>query len=149
MNKITRSEDERTVLAKNDIANVQRVGIDTAHSSCEPNSITLLQRGVNAGYNLITKFCQAIRNLKRNNQPIVRFACKPKIVTFRKEEEATMVTYDSGADGHYFSKTDRKRAGLPILRHSTKPVGLDNDGTSSGKYITRLPFPKRSQKAAE
>ena len=60
-----------------------------------------------------------------------------------------MVTYDSGADGHYFSEADRKSAGLPILRRSTKHVGVANGGTSSGKYVTRLPFPKLSQKAAE
>ena len=147
--QITRSEDERTVLAKNDSENVQRMAIDTAHSSTTPNPLTVLQRGVNAGYNLSTKFCRAIQHLKHNNQPIVRFASKPEIVTFRKEEEATMVTYDSGADGHYFSEADRKRAGLPILRRSTKQVGVANGGTSSGKYVTQLPFPKLSPKAAE
>ena len=115
-----RSVHLRTVLAKNDDVNVQRVAIDSAHSTTAPNSLTVLQRGVNAGYNLSTKFRRAIQHLKRNNQPTVRFERKPEIVTFRKEEEATMVTYDSGADGHYFSEADRKRAGLPILRRSTK-----------------------------
>ena len=147
--QITRSEDERTSLAKDDTTNAQRVMIDAAHSASSPTSLTFLQRGVNAGYNLSTKFRRAIRNLKNNNQPRVQFARKPDIVTFRKEEEATMVTYDSGADGHYFSEADRKSAGLPILRRSTKHVGVANGGTSSGKYVTRLPFPKLSQKAAE
>ena len=33
---------------------------------------------------------------------------------------AVYVTYDSGADGTYVSEKDRKAAGLPILRKSTK-----------------------------
>ena len=84
--QITCSEDESTSLAKCNKTNVQRVMIDTAHSSSPPTSLTFLQRGVNAGYNLSTKFCRAIRKLKNNNQPRVRFASDPDIVTFRKEE---------------------------------------------------------------
>ena len=57
--------------------------------------------------------------------------------------------YDSGADGNYISKADRKKAGLPILRHSTKRVGIANGGTSSGKFVTKLSFPQLSKKAAE
>jgi hypothetical protein len=94
--QITRSKDERTTLAKGDNANAQYVMTDAAHSSSAPTSLTFLQQGVNAGYSVSTKFRRAIRNLKNNNQPRVRFARKPDIVTFRKEEEATMVTYDSG-----------------------------------------------------
>ena len=41
--QITRSEDERTSLAKDDTANVQRVMIDTAHSASSPTSLTFLQ----------------------------------------------------------------------------------------------------------
>ena len=60
--QITRSKDERTTLAKGDNTNAQRVMIDAAHSSSVPTSLTFLQRGVNAGYNLSTKFRRAIRN---------------------------------------------------------------------------------------
>ena len=48
------------------------------------------------------------------------------------------MTYDSGADGHYFSEKDRKQAGLPIIRRSTKRVGVANGGTSTGKYVTNF-----------
>ncbi len=50
-----------------------------------------------------------------------------------------MITYDSGADGHYISKKDRCEAGLPILRPSTRKVGVANGGTSNAKYVTQLP----------
>ena len=59
------------------------------------------------------------------------------------------MTYDSGADGHYFSEKDRRQAGLPIIRRSTKRVGVANGGTSTGKYVTKLPFQHLSDQAAE
>ena len=46
------------------------------------------------------------------------------------------MTYDSGADGHYFSETDRQKAGLPIIRRLTKRVDVVNGGTSTVKYVT-------------
>ena len=55
-----------------------------------------------------------------------------------------MVTYDSGADGK-----DRKMVGLPILRISAKKVGVANGSTCKGQYVTALPFPQLSTKAAE
>ena len=60
-----------------------------------------------------------------------------------------MVTYDSGADGHYLRKKDRTKLGLPILRISDKKVGVDNGGACNGKYVTSLPFLQLSNKAAE
>ena len=39
--------------------------------------------------------------------------------------------------------------GLPILRISSKKAGVANGGSSSGKYVTRLPFPQLSRKPAE
>ena len=39
--------------------------------------------------------------------------------------------------------------GLPILRASKKYVGVANGGTIRGKYLTSLPFPQFSKKAAE
>ena len=60
-----------------------------------------------------------------------------------------MVMYDSGADGHYISEKDRKTVGLPILRISTKKDGVANGSTCKGQYVTALPFPQLSTKAAE
>ena len=60
-----------------------------------------------------------------------------------------LVTYDSGADGHYISEADRKEARLPILRPSTKRVKVANGETSQAKHVTTLPFPQLSTKATQ
>ena len=60
-----------------------------------------------------------------------------------------MVTYVSGADGHYISEADRIQAKLPILQQSTKHVGVANGRISAGKYVTKLPFNQLSAKAAQ
>eukprot|EP00804_Cyclotella_cryptica_P026024 CCRYP_018185-RA/>CCRYP_018185-RA protein AED:0.33 eAED:0.35 QI:0/0/0/1/0/0/2/0/281 len=60
-----------------------------------------------------------------------------------------MVTYDSGADGHYLSEADRHTAGLPILKPSTKQVGVANGSTSHSAHVTRLPFPTLSPRATQ
>jgi hypothetical protein len=59
-----------------------------------------------------------------------------------------MITYDSGANGPYISKTDRVAASLPICCPSTKGIGVANDSTSSGTYATPLPFSSLSHSAA-
>ena len=58
------------------------------------------------------------------------------------------VTYDSGANGHYLNKIDHSHAGLPILKLSTKQMGVANGGVSLGTHLTRLPFPQLSHKAS-
>ena len=60
-----------------------------------------------------------------------------------------MMTYDSCTDGHYFSEKDRVQAGLPIIRRSTKRVCVANGGTSTGKYVTKIPFQHLSDQDAE
>ena len=60
-----------------------------------------------------------------------------------------MITYDSGADGHYLSKQDRAKLGLPILRILDKKVGLANGSACNSKYVTSIPFPQLSSKAVE
>ncbi len=60
-----------------------------------------------------------------------------------------MMTYDSGADGHYISKKDRRKAGLPIIRKSTRQVGVANGGVSQEKFVTQLPFKALSAQATQ
>jgi hypothetical protein len=60
-----------------------------------------------------------------------------------------MVTYDSGADGHYISKKDRCKAGLPIIQKSTRRVGVANGGVSQAKFVTQVPFKDLSAKARQ
>jgi len=60
-----------------------------------------------------------------------------------------MITYDSGADGNYLSEMDRARAGLPILRPSTRKVGVANGDTSHAQHVTQLPFHALSPRARQ
>ncbi len=60
-----------------------------------------------------------------------------------------MITYDSGADGHYISKKDRRKAGLPIICKSTRRVGVANGGVSQAKFFTQLPFKALSARATQ
>ena len=68
---------------------------------------------------------------------------------YNDEDATVLVTYDSGADGHYISEKDRQKLGLPILRISAKKVGVANRDTCKRKYVTVLPFPQLSTTAAE
>ncbi len=60
-----------------------------------------------------------------------------------------MLTYDSGANGHYISKQDQRKAGPPILRPSIRQVGVTNGSTSNAKYVTQLPFQKLSARLTQ
>ena len=78
----------------------------------------------------------------------VCFATTQTVRVFQDKEVAAMITYDSGADGHYLSKRDHKIAGLPILHQSRKRVGVANGGTSTARHVSRLPFQQLSNRAA-
>ena len=58
------------------------------------------------------------------------------------------VTYDSSTDRHYLNVINCMRAGLPILKPSTKQVGVANDGVSDGTHVTHLPFTQISHKSS-
>ena len=78
----------------------------------------------------------------------VSFTTTRHVQIFQDKEIAAMITYDSGADGHYLSERDCKSVGLPILRPSTKRVGAANGGTSTAQHVSRLPFKQLSNRAA-
>ncbi len=59
------------------------------------------------------------------------------------------MTYDSGANGHYISEKDHRKAGLPIIRKSTRWVGVANGGVSQAKFVTQLPFKDLSAQATQ
>jgi hypothetical protein len=58
-----------------------------------------------------------------------------------------MIMYDSGADGHYLCETNLITAGLPILKPSTKHIGVANGSTSRAYHVSCLPFPQISPTA--
>ena len=103
------AEDEATVMAilHNTLA------ID----GCKP-APTFVQQGRIAGGRFACTIRQAARALTGITKR-VRFKRDTTTATFNKDDEAFVVTYDSGADGNYISEADRKKAGLPILRAST------------------------------
>ncbi len=88
---------------------------------------------------------------KISNNKHVRFAKQNKVHLFSSTETPIMVTFDSGADGHYISKKDHRKAGLPIIKKSTRRVGVANGGVNQAKFVTQLPSrtcqPKQSKPA--
>eukprot|EP00804_Cyclotella_cryptica_P003621 CCRYP_002237-RA/>CCRYP_002237-RA protein AED:0.34 eAED:0.34 QI:0/-1/0/1/-1/1/1/0/435 len=78
----------------------------------------------------------------------VHFALKTQVRHYDSQATTPLITFDSGADGHYHSETDRLIAGLPILRPSSRQVGVANGGTSKARYVSCLPFPQLSTNAA-
>ena len=89
------------------------------------------------------------RTLKNTNKmKHVRFSPQHN-VRLIKDSSVVMITYDSGADGHYISKKDREAARLPILRPSTKFVMAANGEKNKSQHVTSLPFPSLSLKARQ
>ncbi len=114
---ITLAEDKRNSLAKADESNKKRMAINAAHTKQGTTSIGFAQRGCNAAYSLGSAFNRTIRKINKNKH--VSFATHNRVHKYSSNEQPIMVTYDSGADGHYISKKDQRKAGLPILCTST------------------------------
>ncbi len=138
-NSITQAKDERTVIAKNNTNNAKHVAIDSAHAQRDQPTIGLAQRGQNTAYRLGSTFNRTIKKLNKNKH--VSFVKQNKVHLFNATSTpCILLTYNSGANGHYISKHDGRKAGLSILRPSTRQVGVANGGTSNAKYVTQLPF---------
>ncbi len=117
-NSITLTEDERTSLAKADDSNRKRMAINHAHNKRGTTSIGFSQRGRNAAYSLGSAFNRTIKMINKNKH--VSFATHNRVHQYSSNEQPIMITYDSGADGHYYiSEKDRRKAGLPILQTLT------------------------------
>ncbi len=112
-NNITQAEDERTILAKGDQTITQRRAIDSAHVKNNKPAIGLAQCGRNTAYSLGTTIGQTLKKISNNKH--VRVAKNNKVHLFDKAETPIMITYNSGADGHYISKKDCHKAGLLII----------------------------------
>ena len=136
--RIIGAENERTEMAKRDTSNKQRISIDQNHDIA--NRVLPWQaKTKNAVHSLGSSLKRAVGQVKKtfNATKTVTFASKRQVRVYRQQDVAAMITYDSGADGHYISEGDRKAACLPILRRSTKRVGVANGGTSSAKMSRR------------
>eukprot|EP00804_Cyclotella_cryptica_P009173 CCRYP_003220-RA/>CCRYP_003220-RA protein AED:0.54 eAED:0.54 QI:0/0/0/0.5/1/1/2/0/469 len=137
---ISWAEDERTAKAKADTTSKQRRAIVTAHT-IHPRK----QQQLSIGQALSTTIRHTLKNLSTNRH--VRFAAHTQIRHFDSQATTPLITFDSGADSHYLSETDCLAAGLPILRSSTRQVGVANCSTSTAKYVSQLPFPQLSPNA--
>eukprot|EP00804_Cyclotella_cryptica_P028786 CCRYP_018721-RA/>CCRYP_018721-RA protein AED:0.43 eAED:0.43 QI:0/0/0/1/0/0/2/0/620 len=121
--------------------------INTAHTRTRKPTVTLLQASKNTGYALATNIRRTLRKCLPSAHQVT-FQAQAQVRYFHPNNSEPMITYDSGADGHYLSEADRHLANLPILRPSTKRVGVANGSTSMGKHATTLPFSLLSQTAA-
>jgi hypothetical protein len=123
------------------------LAIDSAHVNSNKPAIGLIQHGCNTTYSLGTTISQTFQKIGNNKH--VRFAKHNEVHLFSNTETPIMVTYDLGADGHYISKKDCRKAGLPIIRKSTSWVGVANGGVSQAKFVTQQPFKDLSAKAKQ
>ena len=127
-------------MAKSNKSNMCRVAIDTAHlKSTKPNP-SLLQQSKNLGRMLSAATCRLVRKITNSNQHCITFAGQAMVAEYNTKNTTVMVTYDSGADGHYISEKDRKTVGLPILRISAKIVGVANGSMCKGQLCHCAPF---------
>jgi hypothetical protein len=137
-NNITQAEDERAILAKGNQTNTQRRAINSAHVKNNKPAIGLAQHGRNTAYSLGMTIGCTLKNISNNKH--VRFATNNKVHLFDNAETPIMITYDSGADGHYISEKDRRKVGLPIIQKCNRWIGVANGGVSQAKFVTQLPF---------
>ncbi len=146
-NNITQAKDERTILAKGNQSNTQRTAIDSAHVKNNKPAIGLAQRGCNTAYSLGTTIGRTLKKISNNKH--VRFAKNNEVHLFDNAETPIMITYDSGAGGHYISEKDCRKAGLPIIQKSTRWVGMADGGVSQAKNVTQLPCKALSAQATQ
>ena len=145
-NYVTKEEDEITATAKKNNAKL-KLFIQVLQKT-QQNKPSLIQKGRNASYNFSTTLGKALSSLLQPDKKRVQFAKETSTRMFDKQDESiVLMTYDSGADGHYMSEKDRKQLHLPILKQSTKRVGVANGDVVQGKYKTTLPLPQLSTKA--
>ena len=137
---ITWAEDERTAWAKVDPTSKHKQAINHAHKTGITKAHTSFpQKSRNTGYALSTYFAS----------PWVHFNNQSQVRHYNPTSHVPMITYDSGADGHYVCEADHLQAGLPILRPSTKQVGVANGSISTASHVCQLPFPQLSATATE
>ncbi len=144
---ITQAKDDQTILAKGDQTNTQCKAIDSAHVKHNKPAIGLAQCGCNTAYSLGTTIGRTLKKISNNKH--VRFAKHNKVNLFDNTETPIMMTYDSGANGHYISEKDCRKVGLPIIQKSTRWVGVANGGASQAKFVTQLPFKDLSAQAMQ
>ena len=138
-------EDEKTANAKrNNNKNKNWKLVVRGYNDKKPQPWQTVRNTV---YNFSTSVKRALSSSNK-----VRFASKiATVCTYNKVNKPSRlwVTFDSGADAHYIREKDRRAASLPILRNSSKRVGVANGEVSQGIHETRLPIPQLPKKATK
>ena len=147
-NAITWAEDGHTALAKLNTALPQRVSIDKGHAKSKAAKPSILQTSKNWGYALQSAVKGWTRKVSQDKAH-VKFAKQALLQEFNADDAPVMASLDSGADNHYISEKDRLKLRLPILKKSSRRVGVANGGTSKGVNVTQLPFKQLSAKAVK
>ena len=145
---IAMAEHECTVIAKANVTLPQRRAIDANHSITKAK-VSLTQSGHNLSYTNGSCFKWAVQQLSQHGKHVSFAPTHTVCVYQRHATPAVLATLHSGADGHYLSESDRRQANLPILRPSSKRVGVANGGCSTAKHMTALPIPQLLPWAAQ
>ena len=94
-------------MEKHNITKGRQVNIDETPKDTHKNKTTICQRSKNMGNAFSTANHRRINSITCDGKH-VHFRNSPTISTYHQYNEAKMLTYDSGADGHYLSEEDRK-----------------------------------------
>jgi len=137
-------------MAKEDTNKAQCKLISTEHKIINNNNNTsILQQGRSILHSIGTVLKQTVKRATGMNH--VRFTGEIQVCIIPSRYEANgptiSVIYNSGADGHYITKKDRKQAQLPILCRSNKKVNVANGKMCKAKFTTQLPFQSLSTSA--
>jgi hypothetical protein len=100
---LTQAVDEQTTMAKLNINDAKQAAINSAHARMDKPCVRIMQQGRNMVHSIGSAFKRAEKTI--NNTKHVCFSLQHKVRTI-KNNNVVMVTYDSGADGHYISEQD-------------------------------------------
>ena len=139
---------QKKIKAEDNEETIMKTAIELADDERSARNNTTIHQRAQIGKSYSTEIHNHNNSSTRDSKH-VQFKIKPSIATYQQHNNKPMVTYDSGADGHYLSENDRTKLGLPILRISDKKVVVANVGTCNDKYVTALTSPQLSSKAAE
>ena len=133
------AEDERTARAKADTTEVRQNTIDKAHDRSNANKkprASITQLAQITTYGICTAFKRTATQLLTNKKQVT-FKANGETNNNHEVERANtlQLTYNSGANGHYVSKDDRKEACMPILRSSSIKVGVAIGNTCKAKHV--------------
>ena len=164
---MNQASNERTDLDKADDNNIYRVSV-TKREQKKPAAPSIRQWVRKVRYATSLSMRRAIRAITQPGRRVQFDISKNETRSYQENDNPAQIQdqgwrkglmhlqrmtqkvaalYDSGADGHYISKNNRKQANMPAVRKSIIQVGVANGKTSQAVNITRLPFKGMSDEA--